>query len=665
MGKWNGNKFSVYESEEKTVLGLLDELGSQVNHNTDNFKNKTDLHGDHKGSWQGLSKPTLSEEGMRATVEDIIDNKIPSIETSLNNIATINTTLENFQGETIKVVGVHNVLKTGSISTGNPIVDIAKYSILLENLENVTIDFARDSKLIIDLNINENPSAILLKNCKNVIIKNLFVEGINHELLTEHQLTQGNGVYMVNCVNCKVVDSIFKNTVGGVYLLNSSECIIDNCLHYVRTEMQTYLPNKKSCGSFIIVQCKNCNVINSNSYGGLGDGNIFLGGGSGQNNCKVINCNVFNYTYGETSKQIYFPSAQGICVDGSNVDCIVQDCYVEGFAIGIDIKNFAHSTTVINNICVGNEIGIAFRPGDQGLNNPDIFGGRIIGNTIHPNGGNGLEQQYPPFSTLNKISEPIAIMLHETQDIIVSNNTIENMPGYNVDFFPLVIYNEKAYNADKNQQGILISNNLFNNNSSKWTIYGTNNKPCIYMRGSSNMGTISILDNHFTPLFDNSTIATQLIDIDFKCDVMKINGNTFGRIKSDTHMVLVSNVSTLSFTNNHFNYNSGVIKTSGVGNVTIQGNVISPHVWNLGVKMIEINGNSYINVSNNTYNGGSDGAENGFLNCTGENAKVVVLNNTLFFGYAQITNAFIITSTNKSLKGNVGSRAGGTLVDIT
>lgn len=89
--KYNGNKFSVYESEEKTVLGLLDELGSYVNHNADNLKNKTDLYGDHKGSWQGLSRPTLSEEGMRATVEDIIDNKIPSIQTSLDNKANDKT----------------------------------------------------------------------------------------------------------------------------------------------------------------------------------------------------------------------------------------------------------------------------------------------------------------------------------------------------------------------------------------------------------------------------------------------------------------------------------------------------------------------------------------------------------------------------------------------
>ena len=84
--RYNGNKFSVYESEEKTVLGLLGELGSQVNHNTDNLKNKTDLYGDHKGSWQGLNRPTMSEEGMRATVEDIIGNKIPAIQSSLDNI---------------------------------------------------------------------------------------------------------------------------------------------------------------------------------------------------------------------------------------------------------------------------------------------------------------------------------------------------------------------------------------------------------------------------------------------------------------------------------------------------------------------------------------------------------------------------------------------------
>lgn len=69
MSTWNKNRFSVYSSEEKSVLGLIDELGGVTNENTLALENKTDLHGNHEGSWQGLSKPTLSEEGMRATVE--------------------------------------------------------------------------------------------------------------------------------------------------------------------------------------------------------------------------------------------------------------------------------------------------------------------------------------------------------------------------------------------------------------------------------------------------------------------------------------------------------------------------------------------------------------------------------------------------------------------
>ena len=81
-----GNKrFTVYDSEANTVLELVNELGAFTNDVCDSLDNKTDLYGDHKGSWQGLNRPTMSEEGMRATVEDIIDNKIPSIQTSLEH----------------------------------------------------------------------------------------------------------------------------------------------------------------------------------------------------------------------------------------------------------------------------------------------------------------------------------------------------------------------------------------------------------------------------------------------------------------------------------------------------------------------------------------------------------------------------------------------------
>lgn len=90
LDKWNKNKFSIYKSEEKTVLKLIQSLGKWVEDLIKVTENKTDLYGDHKGTWQGLNKPTLSEEGMRATVEQITNKSIPNIQ---NNIVDIETQL--------------------------------------------------------------------------------------------------------------------------------------------------------------------------------------------------------------------------------------------------------------------------------------------------------------------------------------------------------------------------------------------------------------------------------------------------------------------------------------------------------------------------------------------------------------------------------------------
>ena len=89
LDKWNKNKFSIYKSEEKTVLKLIESLGKWVEDLIKVTENKTDLYGDHKGSWQGINKPTLSEEGMRATVEKLHEVTIPNIETQLAEISTL------------------------------------------------------------------------------------------------------------------------------------------------------------------------------------------------------------------------------------------------------------------------------------------------------------------------------------------------------------------------------------------------------------------------------------------------------------------------------------------------------------------------------------------------------------------------------------------------
>lgn len=103
MSTWNRNRFSVFTSDEKDVLGLIEELGKEVNNNLDILNNKTDLTGDHKGSWQGLSKPTLSDEGMRATVEKHITEIADLKNTIYKNNVDISL-LPNYDKNDISIV---------------------------------------------------------------------------------------------------------------------------------------------------------------------------------------------------------------------------------------------------------------------------------------------------------------------------------------------------------------------------------------------------------------------------------------------------------------------------------------------------------------------------------------------------------------------------------
>ena len=103
MSKWNGKKFSVYTSDEKSVLGLIKELGEQTNYNTDEVEQvkisdskkvshqemqetyKIDKDANFTGSWHGIKKPTASQEGLQATVDKIVEEDIPSINERMDN----------------------------------------------------------------------------------------------------------------------------------------------------------------------------------------------------------------------------------------------------------------------------------------------------------------------------------------------------------------------------------------------------------------------------------------------------------------------------------------------------------------------------------------------------------------------------------------------------
>ena len=83
MSKWNGKRFSVYTSEEKSALGIMKQLGEQTNYNTDETerleKEKLNIDGDFKGSWHGITKPTMVEEGLRGTVELMYNEQLPKL----------------------------------------------------------------------------------------------------------------------------------------------------------------------------------------------------------------------------------------------------------------------------------------------------------------------------------------------------------------------------------------------------------------------------------------------------------------------------------------------------------------------------------------------------------------------------------------------------------
>lgn len=74
MGKlldmWNKGRFSVYSSEEKTVLKLIENinnfLGKEV---ITELENKVSQGDNFTGSWHGISKPTQSQEGLSGTVD--------------------------------------------------------------------------------------------------------------------------------------------------------------------------------------------------------------------------------------------------------------------------------------------------------------------------------------------------------------------------------------------------------------------------------------------------------------------------------------------------------------------------------------------------------------------------------------------------------------------
>lgn len=125
MSTWNKKNFSIYTSDEKSALGLIKELGEQTNYNTEEIERvkesdnkkvshdemnniyKIDKNADFTGSWYGIKKPTASQEGLQATVDKIVEEDIPNINSQLDTIIQ----------KTNKILSIEDLLR--DISKGN------------------------------------------------------------------------------------------------------------------------------------------------------------------------------------------------------------------------------------------------------------------------------------------------------------------------------------------------------------------------------------------------------------------------------------------------------------------------------------------------------------------------------------------------------------------
>ena len=252
--EYNNKRFSIYESEEKTALALMNELGQACNEvldRTDKVEKENnkkvsyeELHTKYQlttdgttanfnGSWQGLKKPTLSEEGAFAQVEknmaDIIEIN-EQLDKKVNE-SEVNKRLRfrNFKpkfgyncywGEIWGTDGTHTQKTRNEISN-----DLNHCNEL--GLDEITVDIhvgynSNTSSLYVATNMNDVLWAI--ESCSNlkVKIKNAKIHvGISEDYL-RNTITLPVFLTLYKAIVSEICVQLKNTTIENVTVLN--EC---------------------------------------------------------------------------------------------------------------------------------------------------------------------------------------------------------------------------------------------------------------------------------------------------------------------------------------------------------------------------------------------------------------------------------------------------------
>ena len=175
MSTWNKKNFSIYTSDERSALGLIEELGDQTNYNTQEIENvkesdnkkvshdemhdnyKIDNQGNFTGSWFGFEHPMETEEGLKVQVvrneksiknlNNEILNKTNELETNLrvqatriDNLTTQGNNVDNAETADIRISRNGTVFNSAGQSVREQFKEINDYLETRQTLGNNIID---------------------------------------------------------------------------------------------------------------------------------------------------------------------------------------------------------------------------------------------------------------------------------------------------------------------------------------------------------------------------------------------------------------------------------------------------------------------------------------------------------------------------------------------